>query len=474
MPIVAFGMVCNDRRLAYVCLAFAGIATLLLSPWTRFKRRFCARSAHLRRAVHSAVHAARLGLDAAAAVLAARGWLRSIVVGDPNQGNQADYRDLENINVLYTLASTALIPKATGTSSSCSSRCPTSRTHADVAVPPAQPVPVAPGDRRAHRLHADDAAARRDAVPGARTYRTRSTCGCGCDADVHRDRDLVLLAVVRRHGHAELDPVVDGGAGGPREQAGDADRSMARASRASTFALKSVPRARLSFREPSTRGYWRQLRTDRADNRACESPPRTTPESRSCSEISSSSASLPAPLDGVFGPKTKAALEHFEKQHGLRVDGQADAATLAALRTAVQQKAAAKKARTDLFTKGARSAGKAVLGVETKIDAAIADGRVSPAEKQALLKAIEAGKLKARGLVAGQSEPMYEALNGAERTVKNDHLLTKAAARKEEARRRSQGGAEERDVRGRAQPVFTPGGLTGTTASRRATSRTTA
>ncbi|MBK7863670.1 MAG: hypothetical protein IPJ65_34710 [Archangiaceae bacterium] len=112
VAIVAFGMVCNDRRLAYVCLAFSGLATLALTPNTRFKRAM----------VQVAACVAPIMPFYLLAGWTSQGgklfWLarlvRSVVQGDPNQGNQADYRDLENLDVLFTWSNNKLLPYGFG------------------------------------------------------------------------------------------------------------------------------------------------------------------------------------------------------------------------------------------------------------------------------------------------------------------------------------------------------------------------
>jgi hypothetical protein len=110
--IVALGLVCNDRRLAYVCLACAAVATLALTPSTRLKR---------------ALLRATLCVAPFMPPYLLAGWsstgghfffvarlFRSLVAGDPNQGRQADYRDLENLNVLFTWKSNAIVPYGFG------------------------------------------------------------------------------------------------------------------------------------------------------------------------------------------------------------------------------------------------------------------------------------------------------------------------------------------------------------------------
>lgn len=108
LPIVLYGLVLNDRRLAYVCFAIALIATLVLSPATKFKRLV------LRAAVIAAPFIPPYVLLGWSSQGGRLFWgarlVKSIIVGDPSQGSQPDYRDLENVNVLFSWANNAVIP----------------------------------------------------------------------------------------------------------------------------------------------------------------------------------------------------------------------------------------------------------------------------------------------------------------------------------------------------------------------------
>lgn len=100
VPIVVYGMICNDRRLAYVNLAVAMLTTLLLSPPTAFKRLV------LRGVVVTVPLLPPyllLGWGSESGFLFAPVRIvKSLFVGDPVQGAQPDYRDLENVNVLFS------------------------------------------------------------------------------------------------------------------------------------------------------------------------------------------------------------------------------------------------------------------------------------------------------------------------------------------------------------------------------------
>jgi O-antigen ligase len=112
VAIVLYGMNCNDRRLAYVCLAFCGIASLLLAPWTRFKKILA----------RTVIYGGPLFVLYAMAGWSSTGGrffflarlARSLLEGDPTQVNEADYRDLENMDVMYSWSTSPLVPNGYG------------------------------------------------------------------------------------------------------------------------------------------------------------------------------------------------------------------------------------------------------------------------------------------------------------------------------------------------------------------------
>ena len=112
LPIVFYGLVLNDRRLAYVCFAIAVLTTLLLSPPTKFKRLVLRVTLIIAPFIPPYV---ALGWTSQGGRLfwAAR-LAKSVIVGDPSQGNQADYRDLENVNVLFSWSKNPIIPSGFG------------------------------------------------------------------------------------------------------------------------------------------------------------------------------------------------------------------------------------------------------------------------------------------------------------------------------------------------------------------------
>ena len=114
VPIVALGMKYNDRRLAYVAMGASLFALVVMLPWSRIKRR---------------VFQTAVLLAPMAALYVAAGWnvshhdtnplwsparlVKSLIKGDPDQTG-ADYRDMENFNVLYTWSENAFVPLGFG------------------------------------------------------------------------------------------------------------------------------------------------------------------------------------------------------------------------------------------------------------------------------------------------------------------------------------------------------------------------
>lgn len=110
VPIVVWGMVLNDRRLAYVSLAAALVAIFALQPATHFKRRL------LRGAVLLAplvLLYLAVGWNLEGRVWGGAQVVKSLVLGDPTQAG-ADYRDMENANVVATWWEHAVLPMGFG------------------------------------------------------------------------------------------------------------------------------------------------------------------------------------------------------------------------------------------------------------------------------------------------------------------------------------------------------------------------
>lgn len=110
VPIVVWGMVLNDRRLAYVSLAGALLAIYFMQPPTRLKRSLQRLVVLL---VPVAVLYTAVGWNRTGTVWGTAQLLKSLVVGDPAQAG-ADYRDMENANVISTWSSHPIVPLGFG------------------------------------------------------------------------------------------------------------------------------------------------------------------------------------------------------------------------------------------------------------------------------------------------------------------------------------------------------------------------
>ncbi len=110
MPIVIYGMVLNDRRLAYVSLAGVFICFMLMQPKNKLKRslsRFLIVTSPI-----IALYVAA-GWNSTSPVFGGAQLVKSLIKGDQAQAG-ADYRDIENFDVLYTWSENALIPLGFG------------------------------------------------------------------------------------------------------------------------------------------------------------------------------------------------------------------------------------------------------------------------------------------------------------------------------------------------------------------------
>jgi len=111
LPIVVYGMVLNDRRLAYVSLAGVFICFMFMYPkQNKLKRsfqRFLILSSPL------LVLYVAAGWNSTSAVFGGAQLVKSLIKGDQAQAG-ADYRDIENYDVLFTWSDNALIPLGFG------------------------------------------------------------------------------------------------------------------------------------------------------------------------------------------------------------------------------------------------------------------------------------------------------------------------------------------------------------------------
>ena len=104
LGLIFFGMILNDRRLAYVSLGGSLLTMFSLSPWTPL-RRFIVRSLIVGAPVILLYVA--VGWNAGSKVFAPVKTVRSLIVGDVE--SVTDYRDLENFNVAMTWAGNTVL-----------------------------------------------------------------------------------------------------------------------------------------------------------------------------------------------------------------------------------------------------------------------------------------------------------------------------------------------------------------------------
>jgi O-antigen ligase len=110
LPIVLLGMKLNDRRLAYVSLGGSLLAIYALQPNTWLKRRIFQL---VMVALPVAVLYVSVGWNRGEGLFAPAQMVKSLIVGDPTAAG-ADYRDIENADVISTWADHALVPLGFG------------------------------------------------------------------------------------------------------------------------------------------------------------------------------------------------------------------------------------------------------------------------------------------------------------------------------------------------------------------------
>ena len=110
VPIVVWGMVANDRRLGYVALLGCFICILLMNPWGPAKRsvlRFLLLASPL------IVAYTAVGWNSRSPLFGGAQLVKSLIKGDQAQAG-ADYRDIENFDVLYTWSDNPVLPLGFG------------------------------------------------------------------------------------------------------------------------------------------------------------------------------------------------------------------------------------------------------------------------------------------------------------------------------------------------------------------------
>jgi S1-C subfamily serine protease len=126
-------------------------------------------------------------------------------------------------------------------------------------------------------------------------------------------------------------------------------------------------------------------------------------------------------VDGYFGPRTKRAIEAFQKDYGVPVEGQTSKTLLAALNAAVQSKTQALTQKRNVANRPSFE-WPSWRRVETSLPPSIPDGSQRPEE------IYEASKRSVWIVVAGRSELEFKNLRelsqGSAIAISQDHLIT--------------------------------------------------
>lgn len=112
MPLVTVGMILNDRRIAYVTLAFALVMVFALSPWTAIKR-WVTRAVILATPVAILYFAAGWDVESQSKLWAPVRFVKGLVERQ-EEIEGPDYRDMENYNLLVTWAKSPLLGSGFG------------------------------------------------------------------------------------------------------------------------------------------------------------------------------------------------------------------------------------------------------------------------------------------------------------------------------------------------------------------------
>lgn len=112
VPLVTWGMIQNDRRIAYVSLAGCFLTIVLMQPWGSAKRTLLRNLLILSPAMLLYV-VVGWGAPPDSKIFAGSQLVKSVIKGDQAQAG-ADYRDIENFNVLYTWSENVFLPLGFG------------------------------------------------------------------------------------------------------------------------------------------------------------------------------------------------------------------------------------------------------------------------------------------------------------------------------------------------------------------------
>jgi hypothetical protein len=110
VPLVVWGMLANDRRIAYVSLFGCFLCIMLMNPWNSPKR-WVLRVLIVTSPLLTAYVAA--GWNSLNPVFGGAQLVKSLIKGDQQQAG-ADYRDIENFDVLFTWSEYPIVPLGFG------------------------------------------------------------------------------------------------------------------------------------------------------------------------------------------------------------------------------------------------------------------------------------------------------------------------------------------------------------------------
>ena len=112
LPLMTWGMLANDRRIAYVSLGGCLLTIVLMQPWNSAKRTLM-RNLLIASPFILAYIIVGWGAQPDSKVFFGSQLVKSIIKGDQAQAG-ADYRDIENFDVLYTWSENPIVPLGFG------------------------------------------------------------------------------------------------------------------------------------------------------------------------------------------------------------------------------------------------------------------------------------------------------------------------------------------------------------------------